>query len=439
MKKLSVFLLGGVALWSAAQTQPLPHPSIGVSASSPDGDITVTLRQKRQAFGGGRATYCAAINSPKSVNISPDGSKYYVNSLEGGATVVFNAANDSLLATVSHRITSAHDSLWAPASPLYPFTHYPRNDHFMGKPVEGAFTHGGRYFWVPYYRRSYDINAQDPSALAVIDTRSDRIIRLFETGPLPKMIAASPDGKTVAVTHWGNNTVGLMDVSSDNPRDWHHTACLVVDRVLPLHYSLTEPVDRDNGSGYALRGTVFSPDGKFLLVGCMGGSGGIAVFDVEARKYLGRMTGMMGNVRHLLVHGPWLYLSVNGAGYVQRANLDDFLEAARKMDGRSGRFTAWENAKVGAGARTIAISPSGRYIFAACNNAAKLCVVDTRTMKQVVRIDTDPFPVGLDISADGSRVYTTSQGKKGRGGGECRRHFRSELSRAGSVGSLRAF
>lgn len=398
-----------------AAAKPLPHPAVGTKVAA--NGLEITLVNKRQAFSGGRETYCSAINSPKSVNISPDGSKYYVNSLEGGKTVVFDAATDSLVAVVSHQITAAHDSLWAPASPLYPFTHYSRNNHFMGKPVEGTFTHGGRFFWVPYYRRSYDINAQDPSAVAVIDTRTDKIVRLFETGPLPKMIAASPDGKHLAITHWGNNTVGLMDIASSNPADWHHTACLVVDRVLPLNYSLTTPVDRDNGSGYALRGTAFTPDGRYLLVGCMGGNGGIAVFDVEQQKYLGRMLGMMNNVRHLIIHGPWLYLSVNGAGYVQRANLDDFLQAARSMNGSTGRFTAWENAKVGAGARTIAISPSGRYIFAACNNAARLCVVDTRTMKQIAEIAADPFPVGLDISADGSRVYTTSQGKKGRGGG----------------------
>lgn len=49
-----------------------------------------------------------------------------------------------------------------------------------------AFSHRGRYLWVPYYRRSFDINAQDPSAVAVIDTRTDSIVRMFETGPLPK-------------------------------------------------------------------------------------------------------------------------------------------------------------------------------------------------------------------------------------------------------------
>ena len=69
------------------------------------------------------------------------------------------------------------------------------------------------------------------------------------------------------------------------------------------------------------------------------------------------------------------------------------------------------------GARTIEASPSGRFIFAACNNASKLCVVDTRQMKMVASTAVDSYPVGLDISQDGSIVITTSQGRKGEGGG----------------------
>ena len=83
------------------------------------------------------------------------------------------------------------------------------------------------------------------------------------------MIAASPDGRRIAIAHWGDNTVGIIDISSPDPSQWRHEACITVDYRLKLDYSLTEPVDRDNGSGNALRGTVFTPDGRYLLVGCM--------------------------------------------------------------------------------------------------------------------------------------------------------------------------
>jgi len=50
---------------------------------------------------------------------------------------------------------------------------------------------------VTYYRRSYDANAIDPSAVCIIDTDSDSIVRVIPTGPLPKMITCSPNNKHI--------------------------------------------------------------------------------------------------------------------------------------------------------------------------------------------------------------------------------------------------
>lgn len=52
-------------------------------------DIKVTLVQKRQNYCSDHKTRDTDIRSPKSVTIHPDGSKFYVNSLEGMRTVVF--------------------------------------------------------------------------------------------------------------------------------------------------------------------------------------------------------------------------------------------------------------------------------------------------------------------------------------------------------------
>lgn len=392
------------------------HPSINGSVVSTCGSLRITLTSKRQNYGGAANTRDNAIFSPKSVNIHPDNSKYYVNSLEGGTTVVFEMGTNRRLKVINHRIGSAHDSLWSESSPLYRFEHYRKNNHFMGKPVEAVFSHNGRYLWVPYYKRSYDINAQDPSAVAVIDTQSDEIVRLMETGPLPKMIAVSHDNRTIAVSHWGNNTVGIINIESDNPMEWHHSKLYVVDYVLPLNYSLTTHINRDNGSGYALRGTVFTPDDRYLLVGCMGGGGGIAVIDMQEQKYLGRVKGMMVGVRHLVISNGYLYLSINSSGYVQRIELDKFIDAATHITQKSIDLNGWTSCKVGAGARTIAVSPCGKYIFAACNIASKLYVVDAEQMKVLATAPVDSFPVGLDVSSNGKTLITTSQGRSGYGG-----------------------
>lgn len=397
---------------------PVVHTHAGEQARSADGGITITNIGKKQQFDWrDKSTLDQDIFSPKSVNFHPDGSKYYVNSLEGCATVVYATSDNHKIKAIPHRFESGRGPLWSAPSGYYRFTHYPDGEsrRFSGKPVEGTFSHGGRYLWVPYYRRTFDINAQDPSAVAIIDTRADSIVRMMETGPLPKMIACSHDGRLIAVTHWGNNTVGMIDVGSDDPAQWHHLPYVVVDHELALNFSLTHEVNRDSNSGLLLRGTVFTPDDRYLLVGCMGG-GGIAVIDLKSMKYLGKIGGI-SNARHLIINHGFLYASVNAAGLVQRAPFDKVMKAIEQRQGATMTVPGgWQVCKVGGGARTIEASPSGRYVFAACNSASALYVVDTRVMKVVAQIPVDSYPVGLDISRDGHFVVVTSQARNYKGG-----------------------
>ncbi|MCR4613992.1 MAG: hypothetical protein K5778_08315 [Bacteroidaceae bacterium] len=432
MKQLLILLsLYATTAWA----QGVVHSRIGQTDQAADGSVRLTLLHKFQSFStGDRQTYDADIHSPKSVNIHPSGKKFYVNSLEGFCTVVYEMGTWKKLKVIHHQFDDSHRTLWAKPSGLFPFRHYNNGSRalntFSGKPVESTFTHGGRYLWVPYYRRSYDINAQDPSAMAVIDTDRDTIVRLFETGPLPKMVASSHDGRTVAISHWGDNTVATLDISGDDPASWHYDQLYIVDYQLKLNFSLSESVNRDNGSGYALRGTVFTPDDNYLLVGCMGGAGGIAVIDLKAKKYMGRMLGMRANIRHLVIKNDTLYLSSNAAGVIQRMPLSKFMDAARQMQGKTATVSGWEECTVMSGARTIEASPSGRFFFAACNGGSRLCVADTRSMKMVCSTPVDSYPVGLDISDDGSIVIVTSQGHSGSGGGNAVNIYSVEYAEA---------
>lgn len=383
-----------------------------------DGQMTIRHIARHQRYNGyDSLTYDVDVHSPKSVNINPEGTLYYVNSLEGYKTIAYDVQTHQKVAVINHRFTHNDSALWAAPSGFYEFKHeYKTPDSFSGKPVESTFTHGGRYLWVPYYRRSYDINAQEPSAIAVIDTRTHQIARLLETGALPKMVAASPDGQWVAVTHWGENTVGLIHVRSNNPAQWHYSNNFVIDYKLKLNLSTTVPVNRDNNSGYCLRGTVFTPDNRYLLVGCMGGDGGIAVIDLQTRTYLGRVLGMKSNVRHLIIHGDWLYLSINKEGAVQRIRLSSIISELPNMQNHKLHIDGWESCNVPAGARTIEITPDGRFIFAACNIGSCLAVVDVEKFRQIGQVPVDSYPVGLEVSKDGRYVFVTSQGRNDRGG-----------------------
>ena len=79
----------------AALAQGIVHPKVGETAKSDDGKLTLTLVAKKQNYSlAMKDSHDPDINSPKSVNVSPDGKKFYVNSLEGGKTVVYEMGSN---------------------------------------------------------------------------------------------------------------------------------------------------------------------------------------------------------------------------------------------------------------------------------------------------------------------------------------------------------
>lgn len=376
--------------------------------------VKITPSGKILGFG---KNYDPDIYSPKSAVFSKDGKKIYINSLEGCKTVVYDARTHEKLKSISHSFDSGQGDLWLKPSEFYSFTHYADGNQrqFMGKPVEGVLSKDGRYLFVSYYRRTFDINAQDPSAIAVIDTETDEIVLMIETGPLPKMVKVSNDGKILAVTHWGDNTIGLIDISDKNPKNWRYKSSVVVDKKLNLNFSLNTPINRDSYSGFLLRGTAFLSGDSVLLVGAMAGP--LMVIDVNNGKWLGRVSDLYG-VRHLIVKGDRLYMTRNTTGEFVTVPVDSILIAMSRETSSPANFkvNGIERVKVGSGARTLQVSPSGRFAFIACNNSSEIVVVDVDDKKVINRIDADPYPVGLDISPDGSLLVSTSQGHNGEGG-----------------------
>lgn len=392
--------------------------------NSAHADISLVRDKRVQSFlkstKSANDIYDSAINSPKSAAFSEDGTKFYVNSLEGMQTVVYAWPSLERLKVISHTFNSKNQNLFQGEDTVFNYEYYQKPSAgvnvFRGKPVEMAFSHQGHYLWVTYYRRDYDRSAQSPSAVAIIDTRTDEIVRVMPTGPIPKFVAMSPDGKTVAITNWGDNTIGLIDISSASVQDFKYTGHLVVER--QLSQADKEGTNRDATCGYCLRGTVFTPDSRFLLVARMGG-GGIAGFDLQQRKYLGSVMNIKSTPRHLVVtaDGKNLIVSSNVSGYITKLNLDRFVNEMQSAGGKRVNATSGVEVKVGVGARTIELDPTGEYIFAAVNDGIKVVAVKVETMQIVSEVKVDPFPVGLAVSKDGRYLVITSQGRAGQGGG----------------------
>ena len=114
---------------------------------------------------------------PKSVNISPDGSRVYV--LDFGRrdrdnVRAYDARTLALVATAS----------------------------FAGNACESAFSPDGRTLWVSNFRLG-KLEALDPTTLAV---RGE--VRVEAN---PKVVAVSPDGARVYVSNWSSHSVSVVD------------------------------------------------------------------------------------------------------------------------------------------------------------------------------------------------------------------------------------
>ncbi|MEY3085995.1 MAG: hypothetical protein RL037_2214 [Bacteroidota bacterium] len=398
------------------------HIPIG-KKSTGNGEVTMELVNRYQHYNAGTKdindSFDSAINSPKSVNYSIDGNKFYVQSLEGYTTAVYDAKTKKKINIIKHVFNQENQNLFKNnETTAFDYEFLVKRDnynYFSGKPVESCFSHNGKYLWVTYYRRDYDSNASCPSAVAIIDTEKDEIVRVMPTGPLPKMIACSPDNKFIAVTHWGDNTLGIINIESDDPMNFKYQKHCIVDYQMKMDFG-GKHVDRDSDCGYCLRGTVFTPDGSFLLVGKMGGAGGVAVFDAKTFELLGTIKGMESNVRHLVINGENLYLSANSPGKIQKCNWRSFVKTRIQNKEKEVQFNEFESVFVGSGARTIVTTSSGKYVFAAVNNGSKIVAVRTSDMNIVAEIPADSYPVGMDISSDDSELIVTAQGKRNGGG-----------------------
>lgn len=427
-KELSQRLASARRSWKTyleRRARAATHPAIG-AVSLPAGALpALRLEARFQRYDpkvkDAADVYDKDIDSPKSVRISSDGAKAYVNSLEGARTVIYDARTRTKLGFISHTFGPAQAGLFLSTAPWLGGTFSedlpPEGPNvFTGKPVESEFSHGGRFLWVPYYRRNFDLDGTQPSAAAVIDTLSGTIVRVLPVGPIAKNAAASPDGHYMAIAHWGNNSVGLIDISSADPMAFSSAAVIALGSTAPPPGS--EAVNRDLECGLCVRGLAWTADSGTLLAGCMGGPGGIGVISVGAPggpALLGRVD-LGGKPRDLLVSpdGRWLYVTASKTGSVLRAETTAVVDAASAKGKRPAIPVL--AAKVGGLPRSMKLSPDGKWLYVALNGASEVAVVDTAGMTVVSRVAADSFPVGLDVSPDGGSLWVTSQGIDGAGG-----------------------
>lgn len=136
------------------------HPAVGTRSNPSGTEVELTLVAKIQNLLDQKPSPGIAIekdiDSPKSVIFLEEQNKFYINSLEGNKTVVFDLRNYRKLRTIYHRFGKKQVRLFKETKVLnYDFLKpRPEPNVFDGKPVEACFSHNKKYLWVTYYKRS---------------------------------------------------------------------------------------------------------------------------------------------------------------------------------------------------------------------------------------------------------------------------------------------
>lgn len=361
-----------------------------------------------------------AIRSPKSVKFSEAGDLVFVNALEGKKTLIYDRFGFEKIGEISHEFSAEQKDLFDSVPNFgYPLprskTLAERFNVFGGKPVEMEASHGGKYLWLPYYRRDFDQNGVMPSAIAIVNTKNQKIERVISAGLIPKNIRLSHRGHLMAVTHWGDNTIGLFDVRGEQAKDFKAVSLLVDEK--KLNTDQMGVGNRDEFCGFCVRGLAFSADDRFLFVGRMA-EDGISVFDVSNPNqslYLGTMHGLGSRPRDLEATVDSLFVSFNGSGEIAKIPMNwlmtEIFQGITYIP-KSKIKTVY----VGKGLRSIEMTKDGEYLFVAVNSTSEVVAVNLKTFKVDRRISVDSFPVGLGLSPDEHQLWVTAQGHQGVGG-----------------------
>jgi len=330
---------------SGAPTSPAPPPSArtptpSVAQPSPTRRIPPSARFKDPASQLVRSVNRYATGrAPKQVAFTPDGKELWVTLLGGDGVAAHNAVSGAKLAGIR---LGRH-----------------------GGAVEVIFTRDGKTAYV---------SQMETGTVWQIDVASRRVRRSVHVeGVWTKVLALSPDERTLYAANWISHDVSVIDLPS-----WR------VRKVIPTVHTP--------------RGLYPAPDGRTLYVAGYD-NGELARIDLPSgkQKTLLRTGGAM---RHLVGDGRRLYASDMGTASVYVVDL-----ASEKVQ---------RLANVDDHPNTIDLSPDGRVLYVSCrgrNNPksyyipgpewGSVVVLDAKTGRALDAIVAGNQTTGLDVSEDG--------------------------------------
>jgi YVTN family beta-propeller protein len=226
---------------------------------------------------------------------------------------------------------------------------------------------------------------KDSADVAVIDTRTDRVVRRIAVGALPHQVAVSASLGLLVSTNSGEGTISVVDLAGEAP-----AGRIALDRA-PEHMEL-------------------APSGKLLAVANIE-AGSVSLVDLAARRETARIEGF--HAPHNLTFadgGRLLYVANLAADAVSVVDV-----AAARVVKEIGLAQPREVASAAAGADfqgVVNVTPSadGRLGFAAFGSGNGLAVIDLAGQEVVKRLTLGEVPWRAYATADGRRMVVPNNG-----------------------------
>jgi YVTN family beta-propeller protein len=223
--------------------------------------------------------------------------------------------------------------------------------------------------------------------VAVIDTRTDRLVARVPVGRLPHQVVVSDVAGKLVASNTADDTISIVDLKTLQARTLH-----LDDE--PEHMAL-------------------APDGVLLAIGNLA-AGTVSLVSLEQERELARVPGLFDP--HNLTFSPdagLLYVANLGANHVSVIDV----ASARVVDeipvGRPANIAA--AAGIGAefqGIINVTATPDGRLGFAAHGEANELAVIDLRTRAVKKNVALGELPWRAYGTADGRFMLVPNNGER---------------------------
>lgn len=301
----------------------------------------------------------------KSVIISPDNQFVYTLNLESMSVYEIDRKTHQKVRELRFTPTQGEG---------YDYTKREWINSYQEKPVEGCFTHDGKYLWISLHNaggvvawnvKHTEDNLQTSKKSAQIiypdNSRENTELRFIATGKTPKVISTNTTQERLFVSNWHSNTASILDIAHSNPDRWVKM--------------------KDIKTGAIPRGILPSDKDTKLFIGNMG-EGSLSVFNINNTQ---RDT-IIKNIptpRHIIQDEENLFISLSSPEKIIKLSKNGFYEILSQ--------------KTADDPRTIALSPDKGLLFCTSYGDDLIEVFRTSDLKKLGSWKSRGGPVGVAI------------------------------------------